>query len=434
MWNIFKSEQKKMQLNAQNWVQLANKVVHFRRDQLPDREIEALQKGIKDLRSDIKEKADASTLKLSIGNLEGCLQKSGGTFYPKSGLVEWVEFLLVASILFIGIRTFFVQPFKIPTNSMWPSYYGMTAETFTSLEEEPNPVARVFRLAAYGAKKHSIDAPASGELKIPFISSGSTMHLAYSTVRTRRWLILPAQGHQYTFYVGDEPVTITVPSDFRIDQVLSDMWFGEGGTLVDNLLPKISARNFSEDYMTLQLGNSRGSIRTTLVSTGKVFQKGERLLSFDILTGDQLFVDRMSYHFAKPKVGQGFVFRTRNIKGVERKGEYTDKYYIKRLVGIPGDVLEVKEPVLYRNGEDIEGSVAFAKNAQYEGLYRGYVNIEKLDVGKTVTIPEDSFFAMGDNSFDSLDSRYWGTVPEKDVIGKPLFIYYPFTRRWGPTL
>ena len=186
--------------------------------------------------------------------------------------------------------------------------------------------------------------------------------------------------------------------------------------------------------MTLQFGNGRGSVRTTRVSTGKTFQKGERLLSFDILTGDQLFVDRMSYHFSEPKVGQGFVFRTRNIKGVEREGKYTDKYYIKRLVGVPGDTLEVKEPALYRNGKEIEGSAAFGKNAQREGLYRGYVNIERLDAGKTVTIPEDSFFAMGDNSSDSLDSRYWGTVPGKDVIGKPLFIYYPFTRRWGPAL
>jgi signal peptidase I len=434
VWNIFKSEQKKMQLNAQNWLQLANKVVHFRRDQLSNKELEALQKSIKDLRSDVREKADASNLKLSIGHLEDSLQKSGGTFYPKSGLVEWVEFLLVASILFIGIRTFFIQPFKIPTNSMWPSYYGMTAEVFTSLEEEPNSLERVFRLAAYGAKKHSINAPASGELEIPFRIEGNNMQLAYSTVRTRRWFILRATGHEYTFYVGGEPVTITVPADFRIDQVLSDIWFGEEGTLVDNLLPKISARSFSEHYMTLQFGNGRGSVRTTRVSTGKTFQKGERLLSFDILTGDQLFVDRMSYHFSEPKVGQGFVFRTRNIKGVEREGKYTDKYYIKRLVGVPGDTLEVKEPALYRNGKEIEGSAAFGKNAQREGLYRGYVNIERLDAGKTVTIPEDSFFAMGDNSSDSLDSRYWGTVPGKDVIGKPLFIYYPFTRRWGPAL
>jgi len=55
-----------------------------------------------------------------------------------------------------------------------------------------------------------------------------------------------------------------------------------------------------------------------------------------------------------------------------------------------------------------------------------------LAVGKTMTVPPHSFLALGDNSANSLDGRFWGFVPEKDVIGRPLFIYYPFTLRWGP--
>ena len=423
-----------MQINAQNWLQLATKVFHFRRDQLSNKEIEALQKEIRGLRSEIKEKADASTLKLSVGRLEDCLQKSGGTFYPKSGMVEWVEFLLVAAILFIGILTFFVQPFKIPTNSMWPSYYGMTAEVFTSEEEEPNLLARTVRLAAHGAKRYSIDAPVSGELRLPFILSGNSMQLVKVPVAMKRWLVFPASGKEYTFYVGEEAVTIKVPADFRIEKALSEMWFGEGKSLQENLISKMASRDYTEGYLTLPYKEGKRSVPAVFVSTGKFFEKGDRLLSFDILTGDQLFVDRMSYHFSKPKVGQGFVFRTRNIKGIERPGKYTDKFYIKRLVGVPGDVLEIKTPVLFRNGSAIEGSAAFDYNAQREGLYRGYQNKEKLSAGKTFTVPEDSFFAMGDNSLDSQDSRYWGTVPENDVIGRPLFIYYPFTKRWGPSL
>jgi len=48
-----------------------------------------------------------------------------------------------------------------------------------------------------------------------------------------------------------------------------------------------------------------------------------------------------------------------------------------------------------------------------------------------MTVPPRKFVALGDNSGNSLDSRYWGFVPEKAVIGKAFFIYYPFTRRWG---
>jgi signal peptidase I len=54
-----------------------------------------------------------------------------------------------------------------------------------------------------------------------------------------------------------------------------------------------------------------------------------------------------------------------------------------------------------------------------------------LPVGGKVTVPANSYFALGDNSPRSLDSRYWGFVPDKDVVGRPLFIYYPLTSRWG---
>ena len=52
--------------------------------------------------------------------------------------------------------------------------------------------------------------------------------------------------------------------------------------------------------------------------------------------------------------------------------------------------------------------------------------------GRTLKVPEDSYYALGDNSGNSQDGRYWGFVPAKDVVGRPIFVYYPFTSRWGP--
>ncbi|MEO6994789.1 MAG: signal peptidase I, partial [Lacunisphaera sp.] len=182
-------------------------------------------------------------------------------------------------------------------------------------------------------------------------------------------------------------------------------------------------------------------------------KKGEKFLSFDILTGDMLFVDRFSYNFFPPKVGSGFVFKTENIHSPHMRDRNTGKqlkeYYIKRLVGTPGDELEVRQPgkiigdgtpldgqgqagELYRNGKPIDGSAAFAKNSRKEGLYPGYRADGLLDFGDVVKVPGHSYFAMGDNSPDSEDSRFWGFVPEKDVVGRPLFIYFPLTTRWGP--
>ena len=47
-------------------------------------------------------------------------------------------------------------------------------------------------------------------------------------------------------------------------------------------------------------------------------------------------------------------------------------------------------------------------------------------------IPKDKYYALGDNSYNSQDGRYWGFVPAKDVVGRPIFVYYPFSRHWGP--
>jgi signal peptidase I len=153
-------------------------------------------------------------------------------------------------------------------------------------------------------------------------------------------------------------------------------------------------------------------------------------MAFDILTGDQLFVDRMSYHFVRPSVGSGFVFRTGNIPGIANT--YGDQYYIKRLVGVPGDTLEIKNYTLYRNGAPITGADAFAKNAKQEDNYVGYRNEGLLAANAKLTLKPNEFFAMGDNSANSADGRYWGTVPAKDVVGRPILVYYPFTRHWGP--
>ena len=110
-----------MRQNAANWLELADKVWNFRRDVLTAAESEALLGRRGALRQLLAEKADAGRLKLGIESLEESLRLCGGAIYPKTSLTENVEFFLVAAIVILGIRTYFVQPFKIPTNSMWPT-------------------------------------------------------------------------------------------------------------------------------------------------------------------------------------------------------------------------------------------------------------------------------------------------------------------------
>ncbi len=100
--------------------------------------------------------------------------------------------------------------------------------------------------------------------------------------------------------------------------------------------------------------------------------------------------------------------------------------------------MEIRAPVLYRNGAPITGAEAFDLNARRVPPYTGYTYGDAITgghylfKGQTLKVPPQSYFAMGDNSSNSSDGRVWGFVPAADVVGRPLFIYYPFTRRWGP--
>jgi signal peptidase I len=417
-WFGLGSAAHKMRQNAANWLELADKVYHFRRDVLTAAQVAELQSRAGELRGLVKERAGAEKIKLGIERLEDVLRRTGGAIYPKSALVENVEFFLVASIVILGIRTYFVQPFKIPTNSMWPTYNGMTAEVWTNPDAAPNPVMKAVRFALFGARHKELIAPASGSITVPVFPGSDRVFFEYKPARS--WFIFPSRNRDYTFWVDGVPTHVEVPEDFDFDT-----WaFRPGLGLAPGELERLSAR---------AQHTPQG---ISLVTLDRRAEQGKPFLSFDIITGDQLFVDRVSYHFVRPKVGQGFVFRTDHIHSPwmqdQRTGQQIEQYYIKRLVGTPGDTLEVKEPVLYRNGQPIAGASAFAANAKREGKYAGYFAQQRLSPGQTVTVPPDSYFAMGDNSGNSADGRYWGFVPAKDVVGRPLFVYFPFTRHWGP--
>jgi signal peptidase I len=432
MFGLFASQHSKTRKLASDWLELADKVFHYRRDILPPADLAALSSSAGQLKNLLRDKADTAKLKLGIDALESVLRRTGGSHYPKSSLVENVEFFLVAAIVILGLRAFYVQPFKIPTNSMWPSYYGMTGEVYLDKADEPSAPMRALGFVTVGAKARRIDAPDTGEVLLPLNSGGKTGVIDYQIVPGRSWLVFPAKLREYHFFVGNRSVTTQVPMDFDMDWVLRDALYpGETrslGEIVREQIDKVG-------LVTGQVSTSRGQASAQFVRTGKTVRAGERLLSFDILTGDQLFVDRVSYHFVRPKVGEGFVFRTGNIPGLGG-----DQYYIKRLVGVPGDELRIESPVLYRNGEPITGSEAFDANNKTLGSYRGYMPFVTdyrypngiLKAGETFTVPTDEYVTLGDNSGNSLDGRYWGTVPAKDAVGRPLFIYYPFTKRWGP--
>ncbi|MDQ5979743.1 MAG: signal peptidase [Verrucomicrobiota bacterium] len=437
MFDFLRSEDSKLRRSAAQWLEMAQRIHDFRKDLLTAEQGGALLAAMAEVKALVKQKAGVASLKPAIERLEGSMRACGGRLYPTTSLAENVEFFLVAAIVILGLRAYFVQPFKIPTNSMWPSYYGMTSEVFTP-GEEPGVLGKAARLVGLGAINYTLKAPAEGEVLVPVFRSGMP---AYTERPGRSLFIFPTLMREYTVMVGGQLVKLTVPADwarseFGYDDVLEKTLFsGRKNGLMQAAQSANGSNQLESSMMEITSGGRRIDARVYWVPTGRKVGRGDEILSFDILTGDLLFVDRMSYNFVRPVVGSGFVFKTDNINHESMKdaaGRQISQYYVKRLVGIPGDQLEIREPVLYRNGRPIEGSDAFKHNAERDGLYRGYFNgSSHLRVGEVLDVSKGSYFAMGDNSSNSADSRVWGFVPEMDVVGRPLFIYYPLTKRWG---
>ena len=397
------SKQKKA---GKELLQSAHKVYHYRRDLISEGRLSELDKAVGELDGLIRDKAvKPEPLGAAMNRLDALLRKIGGKIYPKTFWNDNLEVALVAAIIVIGIRTFFFQPFIIPTNSMYPTYSGMNAVVYEDKNEAPSTLSKTFRFLTLGARHKSLVARSSGSVQLAGIGQ----------VKGKKWFFLPTVLTEYTFLVGGVTHKIRVPADF-------------------DMRPTIEESFPNSQVVRGQNGEGYFDLNTSVES-------GEAILRFDITLGDALFVDRISYHFKRPEAGDPFVFRTGEIPGIEGGDEaFVDKYYIKRIGGVGGETLEIKEGTLLVNGHPRDEVEAYGRNARKEGEYGGYVypssnpaNPPSLLTGPGVTakIPESKFVALGDNSANSLDSRYWGYVPEKSVIGKAIFIYYPFTKRWG---
>ena len=418
--------EKKLVKNAEFWLRLVNKVYHYRYDILNDKQLDSLQNASRELDHLINQQLnETKKIQQIIDKIKKILNKCGGSFYPRSNWAENIETFLVVAILAIGIRTFFFQPFKIPTNSMYPTYNGMTYRLYGDDEGKPNFVTRIGSWILFGASHYEVKAPVSGELLLPLYSQGEhgDSYGYFKNEHVEGWKggSFLSRKRNYTMYLDKVATKLAVPADFSFYKVLREKFASNSQNMTDWL-----ARKSRDQGIIYESG-------IPLLKTGVYFEKEDTVLAFDILTGDALFVDRFSYNFFRPGIGDPFVFRTRNIEELTRMngGIPDDKYYIKRLVGKGGDKLEIKAPVLLRNGSPIDGANAFRKNANREDEYEGYTNVRRLSENSIETIPINHFYAMGDNSDESSDSRYFGFVPERAVVGKAIFIYYPFTKHWG---
>jgi len=349
----------------------AAKTLHHHRDVLRSDQLLSLETDLASFRKSIlggdRQNIDRATI---------ALEKSFSQVIPPRPHAAWaenIEAIVVAVALAVGIQAYFLKPFKIPTGSMQPTLYGMTGHPMTT--PPPSPVTRL----------------------VDFVRLGRT-HLDLKANSQEQVLGLNEKT-QFNFFTFTEIIT-------------------SGGSHTIFAPRDVLLRDFG-------------------VRPGRSYEAGETIVSGYVQAGDQVFVDRMTYQFRNPSRGNVFVFKTTGIRRIEMGLDPAlgSQFYIKRLAGLSGDTLRIDSPTLFMNGSKAT-EAPFLRVMSCENGYRGYSNpgypAQYLNTPEeTFTVPAHGFFALGDNSYNSSDSRYWGMVPEHNVIGRGFFVYWPFSARWG---
>lgn len=140
--------------------------------------------------------------------------------------------------------------------------------------------------------------------------------------------------------------------------------------------------------------------------------------------GNYLIIDEVSYRFTEPKRGEVLVFKV-PPKGLELQRLPLTKtvYYIKRIIGLPGETVEINGDVVkIYNKENPNGMVL---NEPYIYIDQSAKN-SLLDLKLKVTLKNGEYFMMGDNRHNSSDSRFWGVLPKENIVGKTILRLFPF--------
>jgi signal peptidase I len=295
----------------------------------------------------------------------------------------------VALAVAMGIRTFILQPFKIPTGSMQPTLFGITSSPLAG--DPPGTLARIFDYWVHGDSYFVIKAPEDGELErvMP-----PTKALFFNI------------SQRYVF--NGKAYSVSFPADEL---------FQRAGFQIDP---------YGKVY------NSQH------------FKAGEPVVKLKVTAGDHLFVDRLSYNFRHPKRGEIIVFETRGIEGMRQ--DQQDQFYIKRLVALSDEKVQIgQDRHLIIDGKRLDKTTPhFEKVYGFdpnepprESQFSGHVYNEMLAPqfanapNGVFTVQPGHYMVMGDNTLNSSDSRYWGDFSRTNVIGKYFVVYWPFSSRFG---
>lgn len=344
---------------------------HAEDDLLTAAERTALDAMISEYGSAAPEKAQETLKKIEPGFERICK--------PWNWMRNLLDLLIVVGAVAFGIRGLFLQPFKIPTGSMQPTLYGIHFMESTPLGKN---LPGWLNYALFSVRRAHAVTKNGGELELTGYRNGlfnDTVHFMIGAERHS----LPGTPQKVMEYSG-----------------------------IDN---------------------------------GKRYIPGETVADGFLSMGDHLFVERFSLYWKEPVRGEIMVFTTDSLTfGGMPLSAQSGSYYVKRLVALPGDTVRLKKDQLWIRPA---GTKEFRRLQElvpeteklYSGLggYQGHLSSmgerELFGAPADYTIPAGHYFMLGDNSQFSLDSRFFGSVPRRNLVGRTWFVFWPFSRRWGTT-
>lgn len=394
--NFFK--QRTLRKTAKHFLHEAKHVRHMREDIAKPELIAQLNKERELLRVAVKNK-EWDAVEKHFDPISEAIHK----VYPipnSPRLRENIEVIVVALIVAMAFRTYFIQPFKIPTGSMQPTLFGITfhkPSTFPPFNHYP---LRLLNYALFAESPVRIRAAADGQV------------------------LFRGKGYDSQMILG-----------------------------IDRSGMKYKTKTFDTRFLSqyITIGNVGAQIPIPLafecyVKSGDFVKKGDVLAAGMVRGGDHIFVNKMAYNFVRPKRGDIIVFDTEKIDYPNIK---TNTFYIKRLVGLPGETIQINQPddrsqveerFLIVDGKKITEPYAFERllTGSKEG-YTGYVltglgaaRRPKLALpGDQLKLSDTQYLPFGDNTRFSLDGRYFGGVEREYLIGPAFAIYWPLSKRWG---
>ncbi|MBQ9694328.1 MAG: signal peptidase I [Kiritimatiellae bacterium] len=289
-------------------------------------------------------------------------------------LTEALDVVISALAVAFCFRAYYYEPFRIPTGSMQPTLYGIhsiAADRPTVWDKQP---LKFLKWCATGTSWKDVTIQRGG------VVSG----------------FVPSANPGYVALIVNGRDAYELPDD------------------------------------------AAQSLRFTLLP-GQRVRTGQRIWSGYVTSGDFLFVNRWLWNFRHPQLGETIVFSTQGLKGLP-----DNQHYIKRLCGRPGDKVELREdsPWLWVNGSPAEKPSRLAEIAEKQVAYPGapaYLGYQVAHPGgqyaetfSTFDLGVGEYLALGDNTGNSLDSRYWGKVPSRNLLGPASFVHWPIVSpRWG---